>query len=192
MLTPLKTHFEQKGKKVLVTREPGGTDLGNKLRDLILHYEMEALDPMTELLLIEAARAQHVAKVVVPALADYDLVLCDRFTHSTIAYQCGGRGLDRSLIDQLNTIATQGIKPDLTILLDLSTEAAYERRKKRSIQSDRFENEQNRFHQIVRTTYLALAEDQAQRMHVFDATLTPAELKKTVAAKIQQALSSHE
>lgn len=191
LLTPLKSHFEQCGKKVLVTREPGGTDLGNKLRDLILHYEAEQLHPMTELLLIQAARAQHVAQVVLPAMQTYDLVLCDRFTHSTLAYQCAGRGLDRALVDHLNGLATMGLRPDLTILLDLPTEAAHERRKSRAIVQDRFENEKSQFHDIVRAAYLDLAQEKNQRIIVFDASLAPSELKKAVATEIDKTLSKH-
>lgn len=191
LLTPLKEHYENAGKKVLVTREPGGTDLGNELRNILLHFDKETISPVAELLMIEASRAQHMTQVVANALVDFDLVLCDRFTLSTLAYQWGGRGLPRETVEGLNRVATGGIEPDLVALLDLPVEVALGRRRKRRAQ-DRFEDEEIGFHRKVRDAYLALAAEHPKRIPIFDATLAPDALLKAVVSRINLALVRHE
>ncbi|MCB0307836.1 MAG: dTMP kinase [Bdellovibrionales bacterium] len=191
LLTPIKNHFENQGKKVLITREPGGTDLGNALRTIILHFEKESVCPLAELLLIQAARAQHIEHVVIDALKNYDLVVCDRFTLSTLAYQWGGRGIEKEAIISLNELATHGIEPDITILLDLTTQTALERRKKRLIQHDRFETEDLTFHEKVRQAYLSLAKTNSKQIRVFDSSVSSSELRKSVIQVIHAELDAH-
>ncbi len=145
----------------VVTREPGGTELGEEIRQLLLRTDAQAPVPRAELFLYQAGRAQHVDLVIRPALARGDWVLCDRFYASTSAFQCGGRGLDRAQVDPLNRLAVGGCEPQLTVLLDLSVEESARRRAHREqssgVQADRFEREKLAFHQRVRDFYLQLA-----------------------------------
>lgn len=190
LLTPIKSHFENFGKKVLVTREPGGTELGNELRSMILHFDKENISPLTELFMIEAARAQHVKQVIVPALDTFDLILCDRYTLSTLAYQWGGRNLDRSTLEGLNAFATENLEPNLFILLDLPVETALERRKKRRVRQDRFENEDLAFHEKVRQAYLLLAREQPAKIETFDSALDKELLLTRIIKRIENLLKT--
>lgn len=145
------------GKKVVLTREPGGTEIGQNIREMVLHGKAH-LDPLTELLLFAADRAQHVATVIKPALERGDWVVCDRFTGSTMAYQGGGRGLDWSTVYQINRFSshfsgsdfTKGVTPDLILLLDIEPKLAASRRSS----GDRLENEKIEFTERVRKEYL--------------------------------------
>ncbi len=155
-----------RGKTVCVTREPGGTPLGEKLRALVLAEEMHL---ETETLLMFAGRREHLAQVIEPALARGDWVVCDRFTDATHAYQGGGRGLDRHRIEILEHWTHGHLQPDLTLLFDLPLEVARERIAMATRELDRFEQERADFHQRVRQTYLDRAAIHPQRIRVIDA-----------------------
>ncbi|HNR24459.1 MAG TPA: dTMP kinase [Candidatus Bipolaricaulis anaerobius] len=155
-----------KGVPALTTREPGGTPLGEHLRDLVLSPN-SAMNPLTELLLIIGARHEHVEKVIRPALGEGKWVLCSRYTLSSLAYQGWGRGLDLDLIRHLNQLATGGLEPDYVFLLDLPPGVAYERTRER----DRFEGEGLEFFTRVRVGYLELIRS-VPRAYVIDATLS--------------------
>jgi len=154
------------GKVVHVTREPGGTELGEKLRELLLHKSMHL---ETETLLMFAARREHLAKVIEPALASGEWVVCDRFSDATYAYQGGGRGLDRAKLQQLEQWVHGHLQPDLTLLFDLPLEVARERIALASRVLDRFEQERADFHERVRQAYLERAHSSPVRIRVIDA-----------------------
>lgn len=157
-----------RGKHVVVTREPGGTPLAEEIRHLLLSNRDESVFPLTELLLIFAARAQHLEQVVKPALARGHWVLCDRFTDSTYAYQGGGRGFDQAQIRQLETLVQGGLRPDMTLILDIDIELGLKRARQRS-EPDRFEGETVAFFERVRGVYQALAADAPERYTLVDA-----------------------
>jgi dTMP kinase len=163
----LAKHLDALGHKHIVTRDPGGTPLGKQIRRILLNPETPVC-PVAELLLYEADRAQHVAEVIVPALEQGLLVLCDRYTDSTAAYQGYGRGLDFALINQLNEIATSGLKPDLTILFDIESEAGLARLHPSG--HDRLEREALEFHHKVRQGYLTMAGEEPDRWRILDAS----------------------
>lgn len=172
--------------QVLVTREPGGTPLGDSLRALFLHPPY-AVDPIAEVMLLNASRAQLVADVIAPALKERTVVLCDRFFDATVAYQGFGRGLNVESLLEICLVATHRIAPDLTFLLDLSPAASRERVRARG-DEDRFEREDVDFHTRVRDGYLALAERFANRYVVLDATRPTAELAALALEELQRRL----
>jgi dTMP kinase len=157
------------GCKVVLTREPGGTPLAEKLRTLLLQKSVETMSNLTELLLIFAARAQHLGQVIQPALARGDWVLCDRFTDATYAYQGYGRGLDRTVIAQLEQLVHPTLQPDLTLLLDIDIDTGLARVRERG-DLDRIESEQRHFFEAVRAGYLTLARQNPKRFAVVDAS----------------------
>jgi dTMP kinase len=163
----VREFLEQAGRRVVVTREPGGTPLGEKIRELLLHGR-ESMDVDTELLLMFAARAEHLARVIRPALAAGACVACDRFTDATYAYQGGGRGVPEARIRILEDWVQQGLRPDLTLLLDIPVEQGLGRAGQRSA-PDRFEREKIDFFERVRNRYLAAAASEPQRIRVIDA-----------------------
>lgn len=164
--------LQQAGKDVLLTREPGGTTLGEGIRELLLKKNAEAMFEETELLLMFAARAQHVQQVILPGINAGKIVICDRFTDSSYAYQGGGRGISIEKIHQLEawlfSEGLSGFKPDLTLLLDLSVEIGLSRAKARG-EADRFEIETVNFFQNVRDTYLKIAQDEPDRVKIINA-----------------------
>lgn len=157
------------GKELVITREPGGTELGEKLRDVLLDAKEKSMSDDTELMLMFAARSQHLYEVILPALDEGKWVLCDRFTDSTFAYQGGGRGIDMKRISQLEQWVQGKLRPDLTIVLDLPVEIGLERAGKRSA-PDRFELEKYDFFNKVRDTFLQRAKDNPKRYKVIDAS----------------------
>lgn len=161
--------FRDRGREVIVTREPGGTAAGEAIRKLLLDRANDHLADDTELLLIFAARAQHLIEVIRPALEAGKVVISDRFTDASYAYQGGGRGIDASRIAELEAWVQQGLKPDLTFLLDLPAEQGLARARHRG-PADRFETEQQQFFEAVRRAYLAIAELDTDRVCVIDAT----------------------
>jgi len=163
----VRDHLELAGRRVVVTREPGGTPLGEKIRDLLLHGR-ESMEVDTELLLMFAARAEHLARVIRPALADGACVVCDRFTDATYAYQGGGRGVPEARIRILEDWVQEGLRPDLTLLLDIPVAQGLERAGQRST-PDRFEREKIDFFERARKRYLAAATNEPQRVRVIDA-----------------------
>ncbi len=161
--------IEAAGQRVLVTREPGGTPLGEELRRLLLAQSMHL---ETETLLMFAARREHLQRVILPALAAGTWVLCDRFTDATYAYQGGGRGLDPGRIEILEHWVHQGLQPDLTLVFDLSVEEAKRRRLAATAAPDRFEQEGLEFFARVRSAYVARAARFPQRIRLIDASQT--------------------
>ena len=152
----------------LVTREPGGTTLAEDIRDLLLKVDGEEPVELCELLLVFASRAQHLKKIIEPALNNGVWVLCDRFTDATYAYQGGGRGLSRTTISQLENLIQETLRPDLTIILDLEVAIGLSRAKNRGA-LDRFEKERIEFFERVRQTYLSIAENSPDRCVVINA-----------------------
>lgn len=165
----IRAWLARAGKTVVQTREPGGTPLGEKIREVLLDHRNDAMAADTELLLMFAARAQHLAQVVRPALARGDWVLCDRFTDATYAYQGGGRGIAHARIAALEQWAQGDLRPNATILLDVPVDIGLSRAGQRSA-PDRFEREREAFFARVRTAYLQLAQEHAARYRVVDAS----------------------
>lgn len=165
--------LRQQGREVIVTREPGGTPLGENLRELLLHRDMHA---DTELLLMFAARQEHLAALILPALARGAWVVSDRFTDASYAYQCGGRGIDTARIAALETWVQQGFQPDMTLLFDVPAEVA-ETRRSAARTADRFEREADQFFNRVRTAYLDRAQAEPNRIRVLDARNSIADLQ---------------
>lgn len=168
-LVRLADRLRAEGAEVVVTREPGGTPLGKRLRSLLLDPHAPRLDPPAELLLYAADRAQHLEEVVLPALAEGSLVLCDRFLDATLAYQGHARGLGPERILALHRAPPLDLRPDRTFLFDLDPEIALSRARARRDAEDRFEREDLAFHRAVREGYLALARDEPGRIRVVDA-----------------------
>ncbi|NJR64689.1 MAG: dTMP kinase [Leptolyngbyaceae cyanobacterium CRU_2_3] len=186
LLAQLKTQSQI--SHLVVTREPGGTELCQAIRQLLLHPTgQEAMQNRTELLLYAADRSQHVAGFLKPQLAKGALVLCDRFTDSTIAYQGYGRRLDRNLIDQLNQIATDGLTSDLTLWLDVAVEVGLMRAKQRGT-GDRIEQATLDFHQRVQQGFTELAQAHPQRIVRIDASRSEEQVFKDIQAAIQHHL----
>lgn len=163
------------GKEVVVTREPGGTPLGEELRKLLLTQPMHL---ETETLLMFAARREHLERVVMPALAAGAWVLSDRFTDATFAYQGGGRGLEAEKVERLEAWVHPGLQPDLTLVFDVSVEEAKRRRLAASASPDRFEREDLEFFARVRAAYLARAARYPERIRLIDASHTVADIRK--------------
>ncbi|UTW45752.1 dTMP kinase [bacterium SCSIO 12696] len=174
----------------ITTREPGGTPLAEDVRSLLLSPRQESVDETAELLLMFAARAQHIARVIKPALAAGQWVLCDRFTDATYAYQGGGRGQPLEKIAQLETLVQGQLHPDLTLILDLSVEEGLRRAHNRSA-PDRFEQEKQQFFANVRAMYLQRAEQQPQRCKVIDASESLPQVQDRIGAVLNQFLASH-
>jgi len=167
------------GKDIVVTREPGGTEIGEKLRNMLLDSENTEMDYRTELLLMFAARAQHIAEVIQPALSAGKWVVCDRFTDATYAYQGAGRGMDIKEIAVLEEWVQAGLKPDITILLDVPVEIGLQRVELRAEQ-DRFEQEKLKFFDLVREAYLSMAKAEPERFRVIDAGLELEHVKASI------------
>lgn len=165
----LKARLEAEGRKVVVTREPGGTANGEQIRAILLDTAHTAISPITELLLYAAARAQHVDECIRPMLDAGAIVICDRFADSTTAYQGAGRAIERGIIKEVHDIATRGTWPDLTILLDLPAELGLERARA-AREADRIEGEPIAFHRAVRNEFLRIAEHDPLRVRRVDAT----------------------
>nr|WP_153917528.1 dTMP kinase [Pseudomonas sp. JG-B] len=172
----LAERLRSHGVEVVLTREPGGTPLAERIRELLLTPSEEAMGVDTELLLVFAARAQHLEGVIKPALARGAVVLCDRFTDATYAYQGGGRGLSSERIALLENFVQGDLRPDLTLVFDLPVEIGLSRAAARG-RLDRFEQEQRSFFEAVRQTYLQRAKAAAERYKVVDASLTLAEVQ---------------
>lgn len=181
----LKVSLEKAGQKVLLTREPGGTKIGQAIRTLLLSDPQEgaSMDFKTELLLFFADRAQHIKEVILPALKVGQIVLCDRYFYSTLAYQHYGRGLERGMIDTLIKLVVGTTTPDLVILVDLDPEIALTRAKSRS-SLDRIEKEDISFHTRIRDGFLKLAKEDVDRFLVLDGTLKEENLEELALEKI--------
>lgn len=172
----LEEHLKSRGVDLVVTREPGGTPLAESIRDLLLQVDTESISHTTELLLMFAARAQHIQEVIEPALASGRWVLCDRFTDATYAYQSGGRRIDSRKVQQLEQLVQGELRPDYTLLFDAPVDIGMARARGRG-ELDRFEQEQLDFFERVRRTYLKLAQESSGRFRVVDANQELAEVQ---------------
>ncbi|HZZ93840.1 MAG TPA: dTMP kinase [Usitatibacter sp.] len=181
---PLRLRIRAKGHEVEATREPGGTPFGEKLRDIVLHHRT---DPVAEALVMFADRASHVAAVIEPTLASGAWVLCDRFTDSTFAYQCGGNGLPREVVRALERVVHPHLQPDATFLFDLDPAVAYERQRAQDRAPDRFEREKAAFFVRVRDAYLERAREEPRRIHVIDASGSLEQVSLRLAAAFERA-----
>ncbi|MCK5724163.1 MAG: dTMP kinase [Gammaproteobacteria bacterium] len=181
----IEAWLKKAGKELVVTREPGGTELGEKLRAVLLDAKEQSMCDDTELLLMFAARAQHLHEVIQPALAAGKWVLCDRFTDATYAYQGGGRGIKMSRIAQLEQWVQGDLRPDMTLILDLPVAAGLERAGKRS-EPDRFELEKHDFFNKVRDTYLARAAALPERYQVIDAAPSITEVQQSIQRVLEK------
>lgn len=165
--------LREAGRDVVVTREPGGTPIAEKIRGVLLDAAHTSLEPMAEWLLIEAARRQHVREVLEPVLARGALVLCDRFSDSTEAYQVGGRGLDPALVAALDARVRGGLAPDVTLVFDLDAREGLDRAHRRDAGAGRFEAAELDFHERVRAAFLAIARREPERVVVIPAEGDP-------------------
>jgi dTMP kinase len=185
--------FEYLAKKrynVIKTREPGGTAFGEALREVALKKNMEVF-PLSELLTIMAIRAQHVEELIMPALQDRRIILCDRFVDATYAYQGYGRGIDLGIIETLNRLVTKGIRPNLTVLIDCAAGLGLKRKTKNDRSLDRFEKENLVFHRKIRGAYLKLAEDDQKRFFVVDGKAKVEEVHRIIRGKVESLLASY-
>lgn len=188
-LEMIAQYLRGQGKDIVVTREPGGTRLGEAIRSALLAREAEPPDEMAELLLMFAARAQHLGRVIGPALRTGRWVLSDRFTDASYAYQGGGRGIDRTRIQALEEWVQGSLRPDLTLLLDAPPEVGLERARRRGA-PDRFESEQVAFFQKVRREYLHLAARFPERIKQVDATRPLAVVQSEIIGHLRCLLKS--
>ena len=189
----LESYLMQRGFACVMTREPGGTALGSLIRKVLLEVSSHEIASSTELFLYLADRAQHVNEVILPALKSDKIVLCDRFTDSTVAYQGYGRGIELGLLRQLNDIADQGVHPDLTILLDCPVSVGLARTARRQTaagrrQEDRFECEKIEFHEKVRAGFLEMARTEPERFRIVDATPSSEEVTLRIKRIIDREL----
>jgi len=187
-LAYVRTLLEQHGISVVETREPGGTSLGEDIRELLLGHRHDGMSDDTELLLMFAARNEHLSRVIRPALAAGQWVLCDRFTDASYAYQGGGRGINPARIAQLEQWVQQGLQPDLTLLLDIPVAKGLERARERLQAPDRFENQQLEFFERVRQCYLDRAHKD-RRFHIIDASLPLEQVQVQLATVITNFLN---
>jgi len=162
-----------RGHDVKITREPGGSEIANRIRSMILDPSMKGLVSLAELFLYEASRAQHVADTILPALKNNQVVICDRFTDSSVVYQGAARGLDAKLVIGLNKIATSGVMPKRTFVLDIDPKLGLKRVNDRGSKLDRMETEGLKFHQAVRMGYLRLARKDKKRIRLINAAQAP-------------------
>ncbi len=165
----LDEFLRKKGYTVVLTEEPGGTQIGLKIRELLLSVEHQEMTSVTELLLYNASRAQLIKEVILPTIKRGIIVITDRFNDSTVAYQGYGRGIDLNLIDSIDRIVTAGLKPDITMLLDLDVEVGLKRNRGIN-KADRFELENRVFHKKVRNGYLEIAAKEPKRIKLIDAS----------------------
>ncbi len=183
----LRDRLEEAGRHVVLTREPGGTPVAEAIRAILLDPANTALSPVAELLLYEAARAQHVAERIKPALDEGAIVVCDRFADSTTAYQGAGRVLPLETVLHLHRVATGTVWPDLTIVLDMPAEAGLERAAA-ARSRDRIELEPLEFHQRVRAEFLRIAEAEPERIKVVDASQPPEAVAEAIYGFVRQVL----
>ncbi|GAB2902633.1 dTMP kinase [Neomicrococcus lactis] len=187
----LASRLERADRHVLRTREPGGTVVGEKLRGLILDHGNGTVDARTEALMFAASRAAHVEQVLLPALNEGTDVICDRYIDSSVAYQGVGRGLGTDKVLALNTWATSGLVPDLTVLLDIDPVAGRARRLRDNATEDRLESEPDEFHASIRAAFRALADASPERYLVLNALDDSVALEKQIYARVKKLLETH-
>ena len=190
-INALADHLREHGYEVIVTREPGGTPIGDEIRNTLLRLGNEEMHPTTEILLFQASRAQHVEELIRPALAEGKIVLCDRFADSTMAYQGYGHQTDLETLAQIIRFATGGLQPDLTVLLDVDIEIGLSRRSSDSGKWDRLDAMAEAFHRRVRAGYLEMAAAQPERWAIVDASQPLDDVcdavKRVVLERVEQA-----
>ena len=184
----LHAFLQERNIPSILTREPGGTNLGKKIREILLTPTEEIFPPNAELMLYEADRNIHVHNVIKPNLEKGITVICDRFTDSTLAYQGYARGLDLNLIEELNNIATEGLKPDLTFLIDIPVEEGFKRIKKER-EIDRIEQESFEFHKRLREGFLKIAEKDKRRVIIIDGEKSPNEIFEEIVKNLKERTS---
>lgn len=184
----LSAELGQAGYDICLTREPGGTPISEQIRDMLLNPDHSEMAATTELLLYAASRAQHVSEVIKPALEAGKIVISSRFADAMVVYQGYGRGLDLERINRLNRIATEGVTPDVTFVLDLPVEIGLQRVQKSRGGLDRLEREKIDFHQRLRDGYRALAQQEPQRLKIVDAQASPEKVYAQIMAAIQSLL----
>lgn len=189
------TYLESVGRECIVTREPGGTRIGEKIRSILLDPENQALDPLAELLLYLADRAQHINEVILPELKSGHTVICDRYFDATVAYQGEARALETGLIRQLHRLLFDDLTPDITLLLDLPPEVGLARawqqihQGRRCDTETRFEKEALVFHERVRAGYLALATQAPKRFQIIDAEKSESEVTRAIVHALSTSIS---
>ncbi|MCD6586507.1 MAG: dTMP kinase [Desulfobacteraceae bacterium] len=190
----IASYFQKFGLDYIITKEPGGTVIGEKIRSILLDPGNINIHPMTELLLYAADRVQHIKELINPMIESGKIVICDRFYDSTTVYQGFTRGIDISLIQQLNRLVLEGLAPDMTFILDLNPEIGLKRAWKqindgsRSESETRFENEKLQFHESVRNGYLALARQEPDRFVVVDASMDPVKVGEKILEHLGRCL----
>ena len=190
-------YLRELGHDCVITKEPGGTVIGEKIRSILLDPKNKNIHPMTELLLYAADRVQHIKEFITPMLDDKKIVICDRFHDSTTVYQGFTRGLDVDMIYRLNKLVLEGVAPDITFILDLPATLGLERAWKqinngsRSDSETRFENEKLDFHEKVRKGYLEIARREPQRFIIIDASVEAASVRESMIEKLKEFLKNH-
>lgn len=182
----LENYLKSKGVPTLLTREPGGTAIGEKIRQVLLNKDFKEMHPITELLLYASARSQHVHQVILPALKGGKIVLCDRYADATKAYQGDARGIDKTLLKNIHKIATDNLQSTLTFLLDCPVEIGLGRAQDRN----RFEEEKVSFHKKVRKGYLEIAKAEPKRIKIIDATQTRDTVHQEIANYVEKYIGS--
>jgi len=188
--------LEKKGYTVVTTREPGGTRIGDTIRRILLDAKNVDIDTKTELLLYQAARAQHIKDLIRPSLAQGSIVLCDRFTDATLAYQGYAQDIHHDFIETLNQYATDNLIPDLTILIDCPVEIGLQRARDRmaaqhaAVREDRFEKKSLDFHHAVRLGYLQIAEKQSSRFYIVDGREDPASAHRSIQSAVLKVIAA--
>ena len=183
----IEDFLTKEGHDVIKTREPGGTVIGEQIREILLKNENYTLTYDTELLLVFSARAQHIQEVILPTLSSGKIILCDRFTDASYAYQGGGRGIDESRINLLEKWVQGDLRPNLTLLFDLDVSIGMQRTKKRS-DADRFEREEINFFEKIRNTYLERAKKEPQRFRIINAASSLESVKEQIVTILKDFL----
>ncbi|MBC2717103.1 MAG: dTMP kinase [Desulfobacteraceae bacterium] len=190
----IAAYLQKFGLEYIITKEPGGTVLGEKIRSILLDPGNNNIHPLTELLLYAADRVQHIKELISPMIESGKIVICDRFCDSTTVYQGFTRGVDIRLIQQLNSLVLEGLKPDITFILDLDPEIGLKRAWKqikdgsRAESETRFENERLQFHESVRNGYLELARQEPNRFVVVDASMDPSKVSEQMLKHLEKCL----
>ena len=179
-ITPLADTIRQAGYAVVITREPGGTPIGDEIRKTLLNLKNTAMHPTTEILLFQASRAQHVHELILPSIRAGKVVLCDRFADSTMAYQGYGHQTDLEQLAQIIRFATGGLQPDLTLLLDVDIEIGLKRRSSDQESWNRLDAKEKAFHQRVRQGYLKMSASQPERWAIVDASQSLEQVQQTL------------
>ena len=174
------------GYETTVTREPGGTKIGEEIRSILLNPEHTHINPLSELLLLNASRAQHIEETILPALKQGKFVICDRFTDASFAYQGAGRGIHFSIVQEVSNLVVKNLQPSLTFLLDASASLGLSRVAQRTEQFDRFEKENLEFFERVRKEYLRRAENEPERIFVIDASADRETVSNKIASIIRE------